>query len=134
MSIIYIASACTVLAALVMRWMWKGPTRSRIHITLDDGRVLEVGGGHSLYHTLAREGITLASSCGGNGSCALCRCRVVKGGGRITERELPYFSKAEVKAKWRLACQLMVHGDMTLELPEGAQHRGAAPDPRAIGR
>ncbi|MBX2974374.1 MAG: 2Fe-2S iron-sulfur cluster binding domain-containing protein [Flavobacteriales bacterium] len=131
MSIIFIATACAVLLSLVVRWMLKGPTRSRIHITINGGRVLEVGGGHSLYHTLEREGIVLASTCGGKGSCAQCRCRVVKGGGRITEREQPYFSRAEVARKWRLACQVKVYGDMTVELPGTALHGGTTPDREA---
>lgn len=120
MVIIFTTTACIVLLALVVRWMVKGPTRSRIHITINNGRVLEVGGGHSLFHTLQREGFALPSTCGGKGSCAKCRCRIVSGGGRISEREVPFFSKAEVKAGWRLACQVKVHGDMVVELPAEA--------------
>jgi Na+-transporting NADH:ubiquinone oxidoreductase subunit F len=121
MSILFIAFACVLLVAAVVRWMLKGPTHSRIRITVNGSRVLEVSGGDTLMNTLAREGIRLASTCGGKGSCAMCRCRIVKGGGRIAERELPYFNKKEVVGKWRLACQVKVHGDMAVDLPDTAE-------------
>lgn len=117
MSAIILSVACLVLVGIVVCWVLKGPTRSRIHIDLQHGHVVEVGGGADLYQTLKRAGIQLPSTCGGKGSCAQCRCRVLKGGGRITERERPYFTQSEVNRKWRLACQVKVHGDLTVELP-----------------
>lgn len=118
MAILFVAMACVALFALVIRWVIRTPVRSRVRITIDAGRVLEVNAGDRLYHTLVRAGVMASTTCGGYGSCAQCRCRVLKGGGRITERELPYFSKGEQQNHWRLACQVRVHGDLTIELPE----------------
>ena len=117
MSIIFIVSACALPAVLVLGWMLKGPARSRIRIHITDGRVVDVNAGRSLFDSLAREGIDLPSTCGGKGSCARCRCRVLKGGGAITGQERPFFSRAEVDARWRLACQVRVQRDITVEIP-----------------
>ncbi|MBL7952139.1 MAG: 2Fe-2S iron-sulfur cluster binding domain-containing protein [Flavobacteriales bacterium] len=121
MSIVFIAAACALLIGVVAWWMLKGPTHSRIRITVDRSRVLEVSGGDTLMNTLAREGIRLRSTCGGRGACAMCKCRIVKGGGRIAQRELPFFNSKEVEGKWRLACQVKVHGDMAVQLPENVE-------------
>lgn len=94
--------------------------RSRIHITVNGGRVLEVSGGQSLFHKFKEHGVELPSTCGGKGSCAQCRCRVLGGGGPITEQERPYFTLAEVTDKWRLACQVKVVADLVVQLPEQA--------------
>lgn len=51
----------------------------------------------------------------------MCKCRIVKGGGRIADRELPFFNRKEVVGKWRLACQVKVHGDMAVDLPENVE-------------
>ncbi len=118
MSIVFITAACMLLIAVVVRWMLKGPTHSRIRITVNRSKVLEVSGGDTLMNTLAREGIRLPSTCGGRGACAMCKCRIVKGGGRIAQQELPFFNRKEVEGKWRLACQVKVHGDMAVDLPE----------------
>lgn len=118
MSAIFVAVACLLLCVPLVRWVQKGSIRSRPQIRINGGRVVEVAGGRSLFHVLASEGIALPSTCGGKGSCAKCRCRVLQGGGAITAQERPYFSKAEVDAGWRLACQVQVHGDIAVDLPE----------------
>ena len=110
-------TAGALLLLWAMYWLSRGQIRSRIRITLNGDRELLVNGGASLYHTLLQHGAMVPSTCGGKGSCAQCRCRVLRGGGRITDREKPYFSPAEIKGKWRLACQVMVHGDLVVELP-----------------
>jgi len=114
---ILLATAGALLLLWAMYWLSRGQIRSRIRITLNGDRELMVGGGASLYHTLLQHGEVLPSTCGGKGSCAQCRCRVLHGGGRITDRETPYFSPSEVKEKWRLACQVKVHRDLVVELP-----------------
>ena len=117
MNTILLASAGALLLLWAAYWLVRGRMRSRIHITVNGEREVVVSGGASLYHTLLQHGEVQPSTCGGKGSCAQCRCRVLRGGGRITDREKPYFSPAEIKGKWRLACQVMVHGDLVVELP-----------------
>lgn len=93
-----------------------------VRIRVNAERTLEAPTGGVLLYALAKEGITLPTTCGGTGSCAWCKCKVLKGGGRITDRELPYFSRAQVKDRWRLACQVKVVRDMEVEVPSGLLH------------
>ncbi len=53
-----------------------------IEINDDPDKAIKVPAGGKLLSTLASEGIFLASACGGGGTCAQCRCRVVDGGGQ----------------------------------------------------
>lgn len=116
---------CIVIGAAISWWLWRARMRRLVRIAIQGVRVLEVHGGDDLLSTLARNGFDLPSTCGGKGSCARCRCRVVHGGGRITDRERPYFTRDEVAGRWRLACQVKVYGDMTVQLPE----EGEVPPP-----
>lgn len=91
---------------------------TRLRIRVVDGPDLEVSAGSNLFFALRDGGVGLPSTCGGQGACAQCRCRVLRGADRITDQERPYFSEAEIKAHWRLACRVTVQRDIVVELPE----------------
>ncbi|WP_097461053.1 NADH:ubiquinone reductase (Na(+)-transporting) subunit F [Mangrovitalea sediminis] len=82
-----------------------------------DHRVKAAGGG-KLLQTLASNGIFLSSACGGGGSCAQCKCKVVEGGGSMLPTEKAHFTNREEREGWRLACQVPVKQDMKIEVPE----------------
>ena len=58
-----------------------------IEINGDPDKSVTVPAGDKLLGTLAAKGIFLSSACGGGGTCAQCRCRVVDGGGSILSTE-----------------------------------------------
>lgn len=74
--------------------------------------------GASLLSTLAEQKVFLPSACGGGGTCAMCKCQVVEGGGDILPTEEGYFTRKEVKDNWRLACQVKVRNDLKIHVPE----------------
>lgn len=74
--------------------------------------------GGTLLGTLSNENIFLPSACGGGGTCAMCKCQVLEGGGDILPTEVGYFTRAEVAENWRLACQVKVRQDMKIKVPE----------------
>ena len=74
--------------------------------------------GSSLLSTLSNKNIFLPSACGGGGTCAMCKCQVIEGGGDVLPTELNYLSRKEVQENWRLACQVKVRNDMTIKVPE----------------
>lgn len=74
--------------------------------------------GSSLLSTLSTQNIFLPSACGGGGTCAMCKCQVLEGGGDILPTEMGYFTRSEVAEKWRLACQVKVRQDMKIKVPE----------------
>jgi Na+-transporting NADH:ubiquinone oxidoreductase subunit F len=78
----------------------------------------EVEGGGTLLNSLNSAGIFIPSACGGQGSCGLCKLKVHEGAPPVLPTEEPHLSKDEVADHTRLCCQLKVHGDMELEIPE----------------
>lgn len=78
----------------------------------------EVEGGGTLLNSLNSAGIFIPSACGGQGSCGLCKLKVTAGGPPVLPTEEPHLNATEVKDNVRLCCQLKVHEDMELEIPE----------------
>ena len=77
-----------------------------------------VDGGSTILTTLGNRKIFLPSACGGGGTCAMCKCQVLEGGGEILPTEEPYFSRKEIADHWRLGCQVKVKQDMVIKIPE----------------
>ena len=44
---------------------------------------LVVAGGSNLLTTLSNHKVFLPSACGGGGTCAMCKCQILEGGGDI---------------------------------------------------
>jgi len=87
-------------------------------LTLNGGKKITAKPGSSLLNVLSNEGIFLPSACGGGGTCAMCECHIPEGGGDTLPTEMNHFTRKEVQEKKRLACQVKVKNDMTVEIPE----------------
>ena len=88
-------------------------------VTLNiNGEDREVDSGNTLLTTLGNEKIFLPSACGGGGTCAMCKCQVLEGGGEILPTEVGYFTRKEAQDNWRLGCQVKVRGNMKIHVPE----------------
>jgi len=84
----------------------------------DQDSLIKTPAGGKLLQTLANEGLFLSSACGGGGTCAQCKCKVLDGGGSMLATEKTYFTKREEAEGWRLSCQVPVKQDMKIEVPE----------------
>jgi len=89
-----------------------------IDINGDPEKGLNAAAGGKLLQTLAEQGIFLSSACGGGGTCAQCKCKVLDGGGDILPTEEGHFNKREIREGWRLSCQVNVKQDLKIEIPE----------------
>lgn len=89
-----------------------------VKITVNKEKELSVPMGGTLLNTLQAQDIFLSSACGGGGTCAQCRCRVLDGGGEILPTEKGHFSRKEQLDHWRLSCQVKVKEDMVIAVPE----------------
>lgn len=83
-----------------------------------NGEDREVESGATLLTTLSNQKIFLPSACGGGGTCAMCKCQVLDGGGEILPTEVGYFTRKEIQEDWRLGCQVKVKNDMKIMVPE----------------
>jgi Na+-transporting NADH:ubiquinone oxidoreductase subunit F len=88
------------------------------HLLINQKKDLTVKGGSPLLFTLQEEDIFIPSACGGKGTCAYCKVKVLQGGGPVLPTETPYLSEAEIKDGVRLSCQVKVRNDLVLEIPE----------------
>jgi len=104
----------TLLLVIKQKLSPSGP----VTITINGEKKVEVASGSTLLTTLGNEKIFLPSACGGGGSCIQCECHVLDGGGEALPTEVPHFSKKELKAGARLACQVKVKQDMNITIPE----------------
>ncbi len=84
----------------------------------DEGKSPSVSSGTNLLSALSNSGIFLPSACGGGGTCAMCKLKVVDGGGDILPTELPHLSLSERKENVRLGCQVKVKEDMKIKIPD----------------
>lgn len=90
----------------------------KIIINGDESKPLLVKPGSSLLSTLSSEKIFLPSACGGGGTCAMCECHVLEGGGDVLPTEMNHLNRKEVAEGKRLACQVKVRQDMKIHVPE----------------
>lgn len=89
-----------------------------VRILINGQESIEVETGSSILTTLSNKKIFLPSACGGGGTCAMCKCRVLSGGGEILTTEKPYFTRKQLKENWRLGCQVKVKQNMEILIPE----------------
>ena len=120
--IVAIVAALIILLLLVALLLFakaKLTTTGKVTIDINGGdRVLSVDAGSSLLSTLASEDIYLPSACGGGGTCGMCKCQVLAGGGEILPTEVGFFTRKQQKENWRLGCQVKVREDMKIHVEE----------------
>ena len=83
-----------------------------------NNREMQVSPGSTLLSTLSDNEIYLPSACGGMGTCGMCTCQVLEGGGSILPTETGFFTRKEQQNNWRLGCQVKVREDMGIKVPE----------------
>ena len=88
-----------------------------VTININNDKNVEAESGKSLLSTLADQNIFLPSACGGKGSCAQCKVRVLEGGGEILPTEAVHFTRRQVLEGWRLGCQLKVKDNLKIDVP-----------------
>lgn len=106
------------LVALIMAARSRLVSSGNVNITINGEKTISVPAGGKLLQTLAAEKLFVPSACGGGGTCAQCRVRVLEGGGSILPTEESHITKREATYGDRLSCQVAVKQDMKIEVPE----------------
>ena len=89
-----------------------------VNMNINSEKDLSVQPGSTVLSTLSENKIYLPSACGGQGTCGMCKCKIIEGGGDILPTELPHFTRKEQQDNLRLGCQVKVREDMKVEIPE----------------
>jgi len=107
-----------LLVAMILFAKAKLSPSGLVKLTINGEKTIEVEAGSTILTTLGNAKIFLPSACGGGGTCAMCKCQIMEGGGEILPTEKPYFSRKEIADDWRLGCQVKVKNDMNIAIPE----------------
>ncbi len=116
-----IAVFLTIILALVLILLLarkKLTPQGKVKLTINDEKEVEVDPGNTILTTLSNNDVYLPSACGGGGTCGLCKCQVLEGGGSILPTETGFFSRKEQQNYWRLGCQVKIRNDMKIKVPE----------------
>ena len=108
-----------LLVVLLLYAKAKLTSSGEVTIDINDGeRVITAESGSTLLATLANNRVFLPSACGGGGSCGMCKCQVLAGGGDILPTETGFISRKMAKDHWRLGCQVKVKENLKIKVPE----------------
>jgi ferredoxin len=86
-------------------------------------RALPLALGRSLLDVIMDAAHPIATACGGQAACGLCRVEVLAGMDflrPVGPREVEHLGNLRIQRGWRLACQarLVVDGDVRVRVPE----------------
>jgi len=117
-SIVIFLIITLLLVGLLLYAKTKLTPSGTVTIDINNGeKKLDVNAGNSLISTLAEQKVYLPSACGGKGSCGMCKCQVISGGGTILPTEVGFFSRKQQINNWRLGCQVKVKENLGILLP-----------------
>ena len=103
-----------------MRGIHAVDASQRVTIEINGGaRSVTMKRGMSLLEGLGSNGVYLPSACGGFGSCATCKVRIVEGGSPHMPTEIPYLSAREMADNVHLSCQFRPITDARIQVSEG---------------
>ncbi len=108
-----------ILVGLLLFAKAKLTSSGEVTIDINDGeKIIKTESGSTLLNTLSENQIFLPSACGGGGSCGMCKCQVMEGGGEILPTETGFINRKMQKDHWRLGCQVKVKEDMKIKVSE----------------
>jgi len=88
-------------------------------VSINEGEsVFELPGGGALLAGLYDNKVFIPSACGGKGSCGYCKVTVRSGGGPVLPTETPYLTRGEKRGGVRLACQVKIKQNMSIQISE----------------
>ena len=97
------------------------PMNKTVEVDLDQMPYKEHGKPHSLLDIALNHGIHLEHACGGNCACTTCHVVVKEGEQDLSPMEDDEADRLDMAADLtlhsRLGCQVIVKGDVTVEIP-----------------
>ena len=117
-SIVVFLVVIMLLVALLLYARRKLTPQGKVNLIINEEKEFEVDPGFTILTTLSDQKIFLPSACGGVGTCGMCKCQVLEGGGTILPTEKGFFTRKEQLNNWRLGCQVKVREDMKIAIPK----------------
>ncbi|MEO8477329.1 MAG: ASKHA domain-containing protein [Actinomycetota bacterium] len=90
---------------------------SKVEITyLPSEKTVRVPEGTTLFNAAHWAGLPIESTCGGRGTCGKCGVKVLEGEAELSLADYRHLAD-KLEAGWRLSCQCLINGPMTVEVP-----------------
>ena len=115
--VVFLIVILLLVALLLVIKAWLVPS-GNITIDVNGKKQIEAGIGTSALAALQSGGIFLSSACGGGGKCGQCKCIIEEGAGDILPTEVGFFSRKQIKQKYRLACQSKIKENAKIIVPD----------------
>ena len=80
-----------ILLVAQSKLVQSGPVKITVNGDTDNPMVTQAGS--TLLSTLSQKSVFLPSACGGGGTCAMCKCKVIEGGGDVLPTEVGHLSR-----------------------------------------
>lgn len=90
----------------------------KVNLVINNGEPAAGERGQTLFAALAERDVFLPAACGGKGTCARCLVTCRQGGGPLTPMERLSLSENDIRQGLRLACQIKLREDLSVELPK----------------
>jgi len=116
-SIVIFLVVTLLLVSILLYARKKLMPQGKVKITINGEKELETDPGNTLLSTLSAQKIFIPSACGGGGTCGMCGVQVPEGAGTILPTEKGFFTRKEQMNDWRLACQVKVRNDLSIQVP-----------------
>lgn len=116
-SIVVFLAIILILVMVLLYAKKKLTPQGDVKITINGEKEVITSPGSTVLSTLSEQKIFLPSACGGGGTCGMCTCQIISGGGTILPTEKGFFTRKEQMANWRLGCQVKVREDMEIQIP-----------------
>ncbi len=87
---------------------------------------IDVSDGVNIREASLQAGLQIPSTCGGVGSCGLCKVKITAGAehlGPMTQLETGKLGNVFFITKERLSCQTVVHGDVSCAVPDDSAEK-----------
>jgi Na+-transporting NADH:ubiquinone oxidoreductase subunit F len=117
-SIIAFLLIIVALVAILLYAKAKLLPSGEVKLTINDETEMTIQPGTTILSALSENKIFLPSACGGGGTCGMCKCQVLEGGGEILPTEKGFFTRKEQQNQWRLGCQVKIKEDMKIHIHE----------------
>ena len=118
LGVVFFSTIVLILVLLVLAARRLLVPSGECMVTINQGDPVSAQVGQRLQEVLLTAGVDLPAACGGTGTCGLCKVRVPTGGGAAGQQELAHLSRIEAHNACRLACQVPVLTDMSVEVDE----------------
>ena len=117
-SVVILSAIAAGLAALLVLAERYVSNYGECDITVNGEKAFTMQGGASLLESLAAHKIFIPSACGGRGTCAYCKVKVIDGAGPLLPTEEPFLDDTERAEGVRLSCQVKVRNALSIEIPQ----------------